>query len=118
MTIKRLYVHEAVYGAVLAAMVGFAQSVKLGLSEDDYMGPVSNKQQFERIKDLLANVEAAGAKVAAGSTKPLLKDGYFFAPTTIDNPPEDSRVVVEEQFGKFPGSAKMERSDLCSVSTC
>ena len=77
MTIKRLYVHEAVYGAVLAAMVGFAQSVKLGLSEDDYMGPVSNKQQFERIKDLLANVEAAGAKVAAGSTKPLLKDGYY-----------------------------------------
>lgn len=118
MTIKRLYVHETVYGAVLAAMVGFAQSVKLGLSEDDYTGPVSNKPQFERIKDLLANVEATRLKVVAGSTKPLSKDGYSFAPTIIDNPPENSRVVVEEQFGKSPGPAKMEQSDLCSVPTC
>ncbi len=99
-TMKRVYVHESVYDSVLSIMVGFAQSAKLGIAEGDFMGPVSNKQQFEHLKDLLADIESTGLNIAAGSTKPLPRNGYFIAPTIIDNPPEDSRIVVEEQFGR------------------
>lgn len=98
-TPKRVYVHESVYDAVLSAMVLFAQSLKLGLEDDAFMGPVANKPQFERLKDLLADIERSQLKVATGSTKPLPRDGYFLAPTIIDDPPENSRIVSEEQFG-------------------
>ncbi|KAI0198006.1 aldehyde dehydrogenase [Astrocystis sublimbata] len=98
--IKRLYVHESVYDTVLATLVGFAQSLKLGHEEDAFMGPVSNQPQYERVKELLADVKNTKLTVAAGSTEPLTgRKGYFLAPTIIDNPPEDSRIVVEEQFG-------------------
>ncbi|KAI0379515.1 aldehyde dehydrogenase [Hypomontagnella monticulosa] len=99
--VKRVYVHEAVYDAVLATMVGFVQNLKLGLDAGlDFMGPISNKPQYERVKELLADIEQNKFTVAAGDTKPVAdKAGYWLAPTVVDNPPDNSRIVVEEQFG-------------------
>jgi len=37
-------------------------------------------------------------QVALGG-KVELSQGYFIKPTIIDNPPDESRIVVEEQFG-------------------
>ncbi|KAI1817449.1 aldehyde dehydrogenase [Poronia punctata] len=97
--VKRLYVHEAVYDAVLAALVGFAQSLKLGVEEDAFVGPVANKPQYERVLGLLAEIERANLTLATGSTRPVEgMKGYYIAPTVIDNPPEDSPIVAEEQF--------------------
>jgi acyl-CoA reductase-like NAD-dependent aldehyde dehydrogenase len=100
--VKRVYVHEAVYDAFLAAIVAFMQSLKVGVDEDTFTGPVANAAQFERVKDLLADVESRKLTVAVGSKKPLPdRTGYYLAPTVINNPPDDARVVTEEQFGKF-----------------
>ncbi|KAI0449571.1 aldehyde dehydrogenase [Xylaria acuta] len=97
---KRVYVHESVYDAVLETLVGFAQSLKLGLGEDAFMGPMTTEPQYERVKELLMDIENTKLTVAAGSTEPLTdRKGYFLAPTIIDNPPDHSRIVVEEQFG-------------------
>ncbi|KAJ3565981.1 hypothetical protein NPX13_g7302 [Xylaria arbuscula] len=98
--VKRVYVHESVYDSVLAAFVGYAKALKVGMDADSFIGPISNERQYERIKSLLTDIEQSGLVVAAGSTRPLLdKAGYFIAPTIIDNPPDDARIVVEEQFG-------------------
>jgi acyl-CoA reductase-like NAD-dependent aldehyde dehydrogenase len=35
--------------------------------------------------------------LAGSATEP--SKGYFITPSIIDNPPEDSRIVVEEPFG-------------------
>ncbi|KAI0505246.1 aldehyde dehydrogenase [Xylaria bambusicola] len=97
---KRVYVHESVYEAVLATVVGFVQSLKLGIEEDAFMGPVANEAQYNRIRALLTDIKTSGLTVAAGSTEPLSdRKGFFLVPTVIDNPPDDSRVVTEEQFG-------------------
>ncbi|KAI0543895.1 aldehyde dehydrogenase [Xylaria curta] len=97
---KRVYVHESVYDAVLKTLIGFAQSLKLGLDEDAFMGPVSNQPQYEHVKELLTDIKNTKLTVATGSTEPLAeRKGYFLAPTIIDNPPDNSRIVVEEQFG-------------------
>ncbi|KAI1120957.1 aldehyde dehydrogenase [Nemania abortiva] len=97
---KRVYVHESVYDSVLAALVAYTQDLKFGLAADSFLGPLSNKPQYERVKGLLADIKGAGLRVATGSTQPLRHmKGYFLAPTIIDNPPDDSRIVVEEQFG-------------------
>lgn len=116
--IKRVYVHEAIYDAVLASMVAFVKELELGMGETAFTGPVSTEAQYERLKDLLADVERRKLTVAAGSTKPVPDmKGYFFAPTVIDNPPDDARIVVEEQFGEFyqePGGVIQRSASTCS----
>lgn len=48
---------------------------------------------------MYAQIEKRGWKPAlAGQVRETAK-GYFIEPAIIDNPPEDSRIVVEEPFG-------------------
>ncbi|KAI1435758.1 aldehyde dehydrogenase [Xylaria sp. CBS 124048] len=112
--VKRVYVHESVYDTFLATLVGFAQSLKLGMEPDAFLGPLSNEFQYERVKDLLVDIENTKLTVATGSTKPLSdRTGYYLAPTVIDNPPDNARIVVEEQFG--PVIPVMKWSDESDV---
>jgi acyl-CoA reductase-like NAD-dependent aldehyde dehydrogenase len=55
--------------------------------------------QFERVKGFFADIEKEGMSIAVGGKNPG-GTGYFITPTIIDRPPEDSRLVVEEPFGK------------------
>ncbi|KAI1299914.1 aldehyde dehydrogenase [Xylaria venustula] len=104
-TIKRLYVHEDVYDVVLATALAVLQHFKAGDGFQDgvFIPPITNAQQFERVRDLLAEIKTSKLKLAAGSTEPMQgageSNGYFFAPTIVDDPPEDSRIVSTEQFG-------------------
>jgi acyl-CoA reductase-like NAD-dependent aldehyde dehydrogenase len=84
-----------------------------GLEDGAILGPVQNKLQFEKVKDLLADIESKNLRLAAGSTRPSTAGkGYFITPTVVDNPPEDSRIVVEEPFGTLPcsGTRKVDFS--------
>ncbi|KAI1141356.1 aldehyde dehydrogenase [Hypoxylon sp. FL0543] len=102
--IKRLYVHEDVYDSVLASIVEIVKNLKVGdgFEEGVTTPPIGNRAHFERIKDLLADIEKSQLKIAVGSTKPFEgageTTGFFVAPTVVDNPPDDSRIVAEEQF--------------------
>lgn len=92
--IKRVYVHESIYGAFLAAFVDFAQALKVGgpADADAVVGPIQNSMQYAKLLDMYK--ATLGSEPAKTGTS-----GYFLPPTVVDNPPEDSRLVVEEQFG-------------------
>lgn len=72
-------------------------------------GPVQNRMQYDRVKTFFDDITkqgwevALGGKLGDGSQK-----GYYIQPTIIDRPPEKSRIVVEEPFGKCirPPSSK------------
>ncbi|KAI0180775.1 aldehyde dehydrogenase [Hypoxylon sp. FL1284] len=110
--IKRVYVHEAVYDVVLATIVAFAQNAKIGLDEASFAGPLSNKPQFEVVKQLLASLESTGLTTFQTRNLPDVK-GYFLPLTVVDNPPDNSPIVVEEQFG--PILPVMKWSDEADV---
>jgi len=59
MAIKRVYVHESIYDAVLDGMAKHMDRVKVGDGFDDgtVVGPISNRPQYERVKDLLTILE-------------------------------------------------------------
>ncbi|KAI4602772.1 hypothetical protein KJ359_007990 [Pestalotiopsis sp. 9143b] len=101
--INRVYVHEDIYDAFLAAFVGFVKTLKTGGPADAQaaIGPVQNSMQHAKLLDLYSDISTQGLKVAySGELEQLeTKDGLFLPPTVVDNPPEDSRLVVEEQFG-------------------
>ena len=99
--IKRLYVHRSFHAQFVQAFVDYAKTVKVGdgLDPDVGIGPVQNKMQFDKLKTFLDDIKANGQKIVLGGEIDPSQAGYFFPITVVDNPPEDSKIVQEEQFG-------------------
>ncbi len=98
--IKRLYVHEDVYPAVVSELGEVARRVKLGpgLEAGTQLGPLNNRMQFERVQELVDDARKHGGKVEVGGA-PLARPGYFYPPTLVTGIGEGVRLVDEEQFG-------------------
>jgi aldehyde dehydrogenase (NAD+) len=96
---KRAYVHEDIYDEFRDALAGIAKAMPMGDGSQQgiALGPIQNRAQYDRIKSLLADCEANGHRLIQG--KAPTGEGYFVPVTLVDNPPENSRVVQEEQFG-------------------
>ncbi|WP_429932766.1 aldehyde dehydrogenase family protein [Agrobacterium vitis] len=97
---KRLYIHEDIYDELAEALVAYARTVKVGdgAEQGTDLGPIQNRMQFEKLKNLLTDAKDNGLHFLLGGEVEDRK-GFFVPVTIIDNPPEDSRVVVEEAFG-------------------
>ncbi|OLN97064.1 Phenylacetaldehyde dehydrogenase 1 [Colletotrichum chlorophyti] len=114
--IKRIYIHESIYDELLTEITNVVESLPVGdgQQEGTVLGPVQNQMQFERVKELLKDIEAQKLKITAGSTEPASNSkGFFITPTIVDNPPENSRIVVEEPFGPvFPVLKWSDEADV------
>ncbi|MDM0103430.1 aldehyde dehydrogenase family protein [Variovorax sp. J22R24] len=97
---KRIYVHDAIYDAFAQTFAAAAKATPMGpgTKEGVMLGPVQNRPQYERVKELIAATRDAGHRFLAGGEVPD-GPGYFIPPAVVDNPPDDARVVVEEPFG-------------------
>jgi acyl-CoA reductase-like NAD-dependent aldehyde dehydrogenase len=97
--IKRAYVHDSIYDAVCEELASLADAaiVDDGMKQGTQYGPVQNKLQFERVKELLEDSRTAGKVIAGG--KILDRPGYFVAPTIVRDIADGARLVDEEQFG-------------------
>lgn len=100
LALKRIYIHSSIYPAFRDAMVAYTKTLKVGEGFEDgvFLGPVQNEMQYDRVQGFFDDVEKHGMKVAVGGKVPD-SNGYFINPTIIDNPDDDSRIVVEEPFG-------------------
>jgi acyl-CoA reductase-like NAD-dependent aldehyde dehydrogenase len=98
--IKRLYVPRSRYDEVVAALAAKAASVRVGdgMEPETEIGPLNNEPQLARVRELVADALAHGARAAAGGA-PLDGDGWFHAPTILADASDGMRIVDEEQFG-------------------
>ncbi len=98
---KRIYIHEDIYDEMAAAIAAFAKTVKVGdgAEQGTGVGPIQNKKQFERVCELIEDAKANGYKFLTGGDVDPSGTGYYVPITIMDNPPEDARIVAEEQFG-------------------
>jgi len=100
MAIKRIYAHESIYDELCEALTKEAKNAKYGngLDSKNQLGPVQNKMQFDKIVEILEDTKKAGARILAGGIIPDTP-GYFIPPTLVTDIDENSRLVLEEQFG-------------------
>ena len=98
---KRIYIHEDIYDELSAAIAAYASAVKVGdgAEQGTAIGPIQNKQQYNRVLELIADAKDKGYKFLVGGDHDPSIPGYFVPVTVLDNPPEDARIVAEEQFG-------------------
>ncbi|KAJ2898194.1 hypothetical protein MKZ38_004120 [Zalerion maritima] len=73
---KRIYVRRDVYALFLSQFL----------------------REFAVVKSLIEDCEHNDYEILAGGTKGMGK-GLWIPPTVVNNPPDDSRIVKEEQFG-------------------
>ncbi|MEU6371573.1 aldehyde dehydrogenase family protein [Streptomyces sp. NPDC046909] len=100
LAVKRVYVHERHHADLVEALAEQARSVRVGdgTTEGVQLGPVNNRPQFDRVRELVDDALGNGAVAVAGGA-PLDGPGYFYAPTILTGVTDDSRIVAEEQFG-------------------
>jgi acyl-CoA reductase-like NAD-dependent aldehyde dehydrogenase len=102
---SRLFLHAAIKDEFLARMADKARTIKVGdpLDMTTQMGPQVSAEQLARIKSYVDIAANEGASVLVGGATPTLEgplaNGYFFAPTILDNVTNNMRVAQEEIFG-------------------
>ncbi|HVZ68886.1 MAG TPA: aldehyde dehydrogenase family protein [Rhizomicrobium sp.] len=95
---KRLYVHESIYDSMCEELVSLAKSAVVGdgLQQGTQLGPLQNKMQYEKVKELIADAAKHGKVMGGG---PVPEKGYFIRPTIVRDISDGTRLVDEEQFG-------------------
>ncbi|ABS61715.1 aldehyde dehydrogenase [Parvibaculum lavamentivorans DS-1] len=96
---KRLYVHEKIYDEICDELAAIANNTIVGdgLKQGTQLGPLQNKMQFDKVKELIEDSKKHG-KIIAGGDTPEDK-GYFIRPTIVRDITDGARLVDEEQFG-------------------
>jgi acyl-CoA reductase-like NAD-dependent aldehyde dehydrogenase len=100
MAIKRIYAHESIYPELCAALAEEATKSRVGsgLEPGVQLGPIQNREQYDKVVGILNDTTARGGRILAGGHVPQ-GPGYFFPPTVVADIDEHSRLVQEEQFG-------------------
>ncbi|PKQ03560.1 MAG: aldehyde dehydrogenase [Alphaproteobacteria bacterium HGW-Alphaproteobacteria-12] len=96
---KRLYVHESIYDEMCDELANIANNTIVGdgLKQGTQLGPLQNKMQFEKVKELIDDAKKTGKVIAGGDTPE--QTGYFIRPTIVRDITDGTRLVDEEQFG-------------------
>ncbi len=69
--------------------------------EETFLGPISNKTQYEKVQDLIQVGIDEGAKLACGGVgKPNgIKNGFYVKPTVFTNVKNSMKIAQDEIFG-------------------
>jgi acyl-CoA reductase-like NAD-dependent aldehyde dehydrogenase len=99
--LKRLYVHTDVYDEVCAALVEVAQAMPMGrgLDEQNVLGPLQNRAQYDVVARLVDAARDSGAKILIGGDPDPDAPGHFYPVTLVADVDDDNPLVAEEQFG-------------------
>ncbi|GAB91278.1 aldehyde dehydrogenase family protein [Gordonia rhizosphera] len=98
---KRLYVHTDVYDQVCDALLEVAGNMPMGrgLSEENVLGPLQNRKQFDIVARLVEAAKESGAKILTGGDPDTSAAGNFYPTTLVADIDNDNPLVAEEQFG-------------------
>ncbi len=97
--VKRVYAHESIYDALCAELAQLADAAVIGdgLEQGTQIGPLQNKMQFDKVKEMLEDARLHGNIIAGGVIPD--RPGYFIRPTIVRDIADGVRLVDEEQFG-------------------
>ncbi|GAA4911539.1 aldehyde dehydrogenase family protein [Nesterenkonia rhizosphaerae] len=98
---KRLYVPESLYDEVCDALLEVARSTPMGvgLDEENLLGPLQNRAQWEVVDRLVTAAKESGARVLIGGDPDRQAPGFFYPATLVADIDPQNPLVVEEQFG-------------------
>ena len=96
----RLMAGPEVFDALVSGLTASVANIVTGdpFAAGTAMGPVISARQRERVSAMVSRAADAGAEVTVGG-RALDGPGFFYAPSVIVNPAQDSEIVQREVFG-------------------
>jgi acyl-CoA reductase-like NAD-dependent aldehyde dehydrogenase len=71
----------------------------VGLDENNVLGPLQNKAQFDIVANLVQAAKDSGARVLTGGNPEDGQPGYFYPATLVADIDNGNPLVAQEQFG-------------------
>lgn len=108
--VERVYVHEAVYDAFVAACEPLVRAYVLGDPEDaaTSMGPIAQPWHVAELEAFVTDATARGAELLAGGAGVQVGGkGRFFQPALLRHVPHDADLFRRESFGPILPIAKV-----------
>ena len=107
-SVERIYVHEKIHDAFVAAFVETVKGFKVGdpMSEETYIGPLTRAAQLEVLEAQVADAKGRGATLHTGGHR-LPGPGNWYAPTVFSNAHHGMSLMKEESFGPIIGIQKV-----------
>lgn len=104
MGIKRIYVHRSRFDDLVDGMAQLLDDYRVGhgLADGTTMGPLNSARQRDHVNDLVSDAQQRGAQVQTLGQLHVnheQADGHYLRPTLVLDPPEDTGIVQQEQFG-------------------
>ena len=107
-SVERIYVHEKVHDAFVAAFVNEVKSFRIGdpTSDDTYIGPLTRAPQLDVLADQVSDAKAKGARLLMGGAR-IVQPGNWFEPTVFTNVNHTMKLMRDESFGPIIGIQKV-----------
>jgi aldehyde dehydrogenase (NAD+) len=99
---SRIIVFESVYPEFKTKLLARTKELKVGPTDDDYLGPVINSKQLVNMIRAVGEARLGGAEVLIGGHRmadPGLEKGFYMAPTLLAGVDPDAPISCEELFG-------------------
>ena len=96
----RVIAGPKVFDTVVHDLTESVGGIKTGnpFDEDTAMGPVISSEQLARVSGMVDRARDAGAEITVGGSAPG-GAGFFYEPSVVVNPAQDSEIVQREVFG-------------------
>ncbi len=107
-SVERIYVHEKIHDAFVAAFVDTVKAFKTGdpMSEETYIGAMTRAAQLDVLDAQVADAKAKGAKLLAGGARNA-GPGNWYQPTVFSHVNHSMALMREESFGPIIGIQKV-----------
>ena len=96
----RVIAGPKVHDELVAALQAEVDEIPFGdpTLADTEVGPVVSSEQLDRVTGMVSRAKDAGAEVLTSASVPE-GGGYFYAPSIVVGPAQDSEIVQREVFG-------------------
>jgi acyl-CoA reductase-like NAD-dependent aldehyde dehydrogenase len=107
-SVERIYVHEKIHDAFVAAIVNEVKGYRIGdpASDDTYIGPLTRAPQMDVLSEQVSDARAKGAKLVVGGAR-IDRPGNWFEPTVFTNVNHSMKLMRDESFGPVIGIQKV-----------
>jgi aldehyde dehydrogenase (NAD+) len=96
---SRLLVERSVHESFVTRLRKAVAEIRVGSSDDDFMGPIITRAQFEKVKNYRKIAADEGTEMFVGGNISSDSNGWFVPPVIMTGVTNDMRVAREEIFG-------------------
>ena len=106
--VERIYVHERIHDAFVAAFVNEVKGFRIGepTSDDTYIGPLTRAAQLDVLADQVSDARTKGAQLLLGGAR-IGQPGNWFEPTVFTHVNHSMKLMRDESFGPVIGIQKV-----------